>query len=45
MLVSETQRAGRYEVSFDAGRLPSGTYFARLMGKGPVQTQRIVVVR
>jgi hypothetical protein len=44
-LVEERQRAGRYEIAFDAGRLPSGMYFARLMGEGRVQTQRIVVVR
>ena len=30
MLVASEQPAGRYEVGFEAGALPSGVYFYRL---------------
>jgi hypothetical protein len=30
MLVNERQSAGTYEATFNASRLPSGVYFARL---------------
>ncbi len=35
----------RYAVDVDAGRLPSGSYFARLSSNGETRVQQIVVVR
>ena len=44
-LVSGTQPAGTYEVTFDATGLPSGVYCYRLRSGDYVETKRMVVVR
>lgn len=44
-LVDREQPAGRYAVTLDGARLPSGTYFVRLRAGTQVQSQRIAVVR
>ena len=44
-LVDREQAAGREEITFDAGRLASGLYVARLVTAGGVRTQRLTVVR
>ncbi len=45
LLVDAVQPAGEYRARFDARRLPSGVYLARLAAGGAVQTQRITLVR
>jgi hypothetical protein len=45
VLVNETQETGSHVVSFDAGELPSGTYFYTLQSGERVHTKRMVVVR
>ena len=45
VLVDGEQPAGRHAVAFDAGRLPSGLYLARLTGAGASQIQRLTVVQ
>ena len=44
-LVDREQAAGRKAVAFDAGRLASGLYFARLVAESGVRTRRLTVVR
>jgi hypothetical protein len=45
-LVDGTRPAGRQEVTLDAARMTSGSYFVRLWANDrPVQTRRLVVVR
>lgn len=44
-LVNETQDAGRYEVSFDATNLASGTYIYRLEAADRVQTRTMMFVK
>jgi hypothetical protein len=36
---------GRYEVRFDAGKLPSGTYFVRLESLSGIQTHQMVLMK
>jgi hypothetical protein len=45
VLVNETKSAGRYEVSFDASKLSSGTYFYTLIADGFVQTKKMLLVK
>jgi hypothetical protein len=44
-LVTETQDAGRHEVVWDGGGMPSGTYYCRLQAGGLVETRRMVLLR
>ncbi len=44
-LVDREHAAGRTAITFDAGRLASGLYFARLVTEGGVRTRRLTVVR
>jgi len=44
-LIDREQAAGRKAVTFDAHRLASGLYFARLVTEGGVRTRRLTVVR
>lgn len=44
-LASGTKPAGTFEISFDAGALPSGIYFYRLQAGDYVETKRMVVVK
>lgn len=36
---------GRYEVGFDAGSLPSGTYFVRLESPSGIQTHQMILMK
>jgi hypothetical protein len=45
VLVNELQSAGKHSVTFDAGDLPSGTYFYRLQLGKFAQTKKLVVLR
>lgn len=44
-LVSETVDAGRHEVPFDGGDLPSGTYFVRLQTSGEVAWHTLTLTK
>lgn len=44
-LVNERQAAGRKEITFEAGHLPSGVYFLRLAAENTTQLRRMTVVR
>ena len=44
-LVNGEQAAGRHEVVFEAGTLPSGTYFYRIETPSGVQTRKLVLLR
>ena len=44
-VVNGYRSAGRFEVAFDASKLASGVYLARLTGPGGSDVQRVVVVR
>ena len=45
MLVDGQRPAGRHEVVFEAGELPSGTYLYRLSGEGFAQVRRMVLLK
>jgi len=45
ILVNETLRAGEYNVDFNAGSLPSGVYFYRLLTKDFSETKKMVLVK
>ncbi len=44
-LVNETRRPGSHTVKWDASRLPSGIYFARLEAAGMVMTRKMCLVK
>lgn len=44
-LVEGPRRAGRYSVTLEASRLPSGTYFYRMQAGSVTKTRRVTVVR
>ena len=44
-LVNGEQSAGRHEVVFEAGTLPSGTYFYRIETPSGVQTRKLVLLK
>lgn len=44
-LVDAPMTPGRYEATWDAGRLPSGVYLSRLVANGQVSTRRLVLVK
>ena len=44
-LVNTTQAPGRYEVSWDASNLPSGTYFCRMVAGGFTQTRKLILLK
>lgn len=44
-LVNESKSAGKHDVSFDAGKLSSGTYFYTILADGFVQTKKMLLVK
>jgi len=45
VLVNEIVDAGFYEITFNAAKLPSGTYFYRLQTGNTVQTKKMVLLK
>ncbi|MCX6138077.1 MAG: CotH kinase family protein [Ignavibacteriales bacterium] len=45
MLVNEIKTAGDYSVTFDASRLSSGMYWARLQGGQNIQCKKMMLIR
>ncbi len=45
VLVSETQPAGRYEVTWDAGGLPSGLYFYQIRADHFHAVRKMVLIK
>jgi choice-of-anchor B domain-containing protein len=45
LIADEYMQAGNYRATFDAGRLPSGTYFYTLSGDGFRQTKKMTLVK
>ena len=43
--VDGAHQPGRYEVGFDAGTLPSGTYFVRLESASGIQTHQMILMK
>ncbi|MCB0750400.1 MAG: T9SS type A sorting domain-containing protein, partial [Ignavibacteriae bacterium] len=44
-LVNQKQKAGNYEVSFDAKELSSGVYFYRLQSGDFIQTKKMMLLK
>ncbi|MEJ2054431.1 MAG: T9SS type A sorting domain-containing protein [Calditrichaceae bacterium] len=44
-LVSEQQKAGKYQVTWDASRFPSGVYFYRIEAGDFVKTRRMLLIK
>ncbi len=44
-LVNRTMEAGRHSVLFDAGGLPSGTYFCRMNSGGFAKTTKLLLIK
>ncbi len=44
-LVNEELKAGTYEVNFDAGYLPSGTYYYKLETQNFKETKRMILIK
>jgi len=44
-LIDQVMPRGQYQYTFDGSRLPSGVYFARLMGNGFSKTQKLVLLK
>jgi hypothetical protein len=45
ILVNEEINAGTYEYTFDAGKLPSGVYFYRLITEGFTKTKKMILIK
>jgi hypothetical protein len=45
VLVNERKQPGRYQVTFDASKLASGTYLCRMVAGEFVQSQRMLLIR
>lgn len=45
ILVNEEKPAGNYEVTFDAGKLSSGTYFYKLQAGGFVESKKMILLK
>lgn len=45
VIVNENQSAGIYEVSFNAGNLPSGIYFYRLTSGNFMDTKKLILLK
>ena len=44
-LVNEQRNAGRHEITFEAGNLPSGIYFYRIQAGNYISTRKMMLVR
>jgi hypothetical protein len=44
-LVNEEKPIGNYEVKWNAGNLPSGTYFYRLQAGDFIETKKMVLMK
>ena len=44
-LVNEQQKAGYYEVEFDAANLTSGIYFCRMQAEDFVDTKKMILMK
>ncbi len=44
-LVNEQLNPGTYEVTFDAGSLPSGIYFYKLSTRNFVETKKMILIK
>ncbi len=45
ILIDEEKAAGKYEIKFDASKLPSGVYFYRLQAGGFSETKKMIVIK
>ena len=45
VLVNEDLKPGTYEINWDAGSLPSGTYFYRLVTDKVTITKKMILVK
>jgi hypothetical protein len=45
VLVNEAKRAGQYTLTWNAGGLPSGTYFYRLQAGEFTQTRKLILMK
>ena len=44
-LADEYKEAGRYEVDWNAGNIPSGIYFYQLKAEDFIQTRKIILIK
>jgi hypothetical protein len=45
VLVNEVKQPGTYKIKFDAGRIPSGTYFYQLKSGDYLETKKMILMR